>query len=91
MDDRKLKDVFEIGNSYRVKPRDDVYPILDSEGNDTGKEEIVVSPRQEFKVLGFPADRPGFVEVQRPGRRKTNLYYMARTESMELIPTGDFL
>lgn len=89
MDEFELKNQFVIGNSYKVKPMDEVYPVLDDKGNDTGKEETIVSPEREFTVLGFPNDPPGFLEVQRPGREKTNLYFMARTETLELLSSED--
>lgn len=89
MDELALKSQFEIGKSYIVKPRDDTYPVLDGENKDRGNEETIVSHKREFMVIGFPDDRPGFVEVKRPGRENTDLYFMARTESLESVPSPE--
>ena len=42
MDEFELKNQFVIGNSYKVKPMDEVYPVLDDKGNDTRMEGMII-------------------------------------------------
>lgn len=76
---------FEVDKLYWVKPRDEVYPVLDQEGRDTGEEETLTGEPMTVRVLGFPQERPGFVWVHNLDKNINHLYHPSWADQVEAL------
>lgn len=79
---------FELkkGANYQIKMVDHTYPVIEPDPDDafscvdTGNVEVVCGRTLDVTILGYPNDRPGFVEVQNHQKDKVHLIHLDSIE-----------
>ena len=75
---------FEIGKTYRVKPKNNACQVLDLSAAYIGNIEVVTNDSMTICVLAYPENLPGFIRVFNVEKQREHLYFTAQTEQAVL-------